>query len=163
MLRRSVNPKQSLPRNPRQMEGLALLGLTVLMAFLVIVLVAVVVIASWVRQSGKEQLTRRTLKALAGALIVYNQTTGEFPPTVASSTQLLDRLNSVPPARQALQAMPPHVFRTTTGGKEILDAWARPLTYVFDPAAKRPELISKGPDAEDPADDLYARGLRSKF
>ena len=163
MFQRAANPEQSLPRNPRQTEGLALLGLTALMAFLVIVLVAVVVVASWVRQSGKEQLTRRTLNALAGALIAYNQATGEFPPTVASSAQLLDHLNSVPPARKALQAMPPHVFRTTTSGKEILDAWARPLSYVFDPAAKRPELISKGSDAEDPADDLYAQGLRSKF
>ena len=146
--------------DPRRNKGLALLGLMGWMVFLAIMLVAIVAMASWVRKTGKEQLTRRTLEALASALMVYHQAAGEFPPTVSSNSQLLDYLNSVPSAREAVQAMPPHVFRTTTAGEEILDGWSRPLIYVYDPAAHRPELISIGPDSEDPADDLYAEGLR---
>jgi type II secretory pathway pseudopilin PulG len=156
----AVNANRSLPVNSRPNKGLALLGLTGLIAFLVIMLVVIVVMASWVRKTGKEKLTRSTLESLASALMVYSQATGQFPPTVSSNAQLLDYLNSVPQARQAADAMPPYVFRTSEAGKEILDGWTRPLTYVFDPASARPELISKGPDPADPTDDIYAQGLR---
>ena len=157
------SPYRTLPVSARQREGLALLGLAAVMAFLVIVLVATVVVASWVRQSGKEQLTARTLKALAGAVMVYQKTTGEFPPTVSSNAQLLEYLNKVQPAREALESMPAYVFRNTAAGKEILDGWARPVSYIFDAAAKRPTLVSQGPDSADPADNLYAEGLGSEF
>ena len=148
------------PGGSRPNEGLALLGLMGWMVFLTIMLVAIVAMGSWVRKTGKEQLTRRTLEALASAVLVYHQATGEFPPEVSSNSQLLDYLNSLPAARESVQAMPPYVFRTTAAGKEILDGWSRPLSYVYDPASHRPELISKGPDSEDLSDDLYAEGLR---
>ena len=154
-----LNSKRSLLGSGPQSRGIALLGLTALMAFLVIILVVLVVTASWARQSGKEQLTRRTLQALAAAIIAYDQDTGGFPPAISSNAQLLKCLNSVDPARKAVLAMPPHVFRNTAAGKEILDGWGRPLTYVSDPAAKMVRLFSQGLDADDPADDLYAEGL----
>ena len=154
-----LHPNRSLLSSRPQGKGIALLGLMALMAFLVIILVMLVVTASWVRQSGKEQMTRRTLQALAAAVIAYDQATGDFPPAVSSNVQLLNYLNSVDPARKAVQAMPPHVFRNTAAGKEILDGWGRPLTYVSDPAAKMVRLFSQGLDADDPADDLYAEGL----
>jgi len=150
------------PGDPQPNKGLALLGLMGWIVFLTIMLVAVVVMASWVRKTGKEQLTRRTLQGLSFALMVYHQATGEFPPTVASNSQLLDYLNSLPAAREAVQAMPPYVFRVTAAGhKEILDGWSRPLSYVYDPASRQPELISKGPDNQDLTDDIYAEGLHS--
>ena len=142
-------------------QGLALLGLAGLMAFLVILLVVTVVLASWVRQSGKERLTCRTLDALAAALAEYHQATGDFPPTVDSNAQLIACLNQLAPARAAVEAVPPHVFRATSAGNEILDGWGRPISYVFDAAAKRPQLFSQGPDPDDPADDLYAESLGS--
>jgi len=157
----SLNPNQFSPGNPQPNKGLALLGLMGWMVFLTIMLVAIAAMGSWVRKTGKEQLTRRTLEALASAVLVYNQATGEFPPTVSSNSQLLDYLNSLPPAREAVQAMPPYVFRTTAAGKEILDGWSRPLSYVYDPVSHQPELISKGPDSQDLTDDLYAQGLHS--
>ena len=156
----AVDTNPLLPGDSPSRKGLALLGLTGLIAFLVIMLVVIVVMASWVRKTGKEKLTRSTLESLASAVMVYNQATGQFPPTVSSNAQLLDYLNSVPQVRRAVDAMPPYVFRTNAAGKEILDGWARPVTYVFDPASVRPELISKGPDPADPTDDIYAQGLR---
>ncbi|NIA06841.1 MAG: hypothetical protein GWP14_04240 [Actinobacteria bacterium] len=160
-LQKSSN--RTLPVDVGHREGLALLGLAGLMAFLVIVLVVTVVLASWVRQSGKERLTYRTLNALADAVRVYHQTTGEFPPTVPTNAQLLEYLNKVEPARKTVENMPPHVFRNTTAGKEILDGWGRPVSYVLDTATKRAKLISEGPDGDDPADNLYAEGLGSEF
>ena len=157
------SPNRTVPVNVGHREGLALLGLAGLMAFLVIVLVVTVVLASWVRQSGKERLTCRTLDALAGALRVYHQTTGEFPPTLPSNAQLIECLNEVEPARKAVEDMPAYVFRTTTDGNEILDGWGREVSYVFDAATKRPKLTSEGPDGDDPADNLFAEGLGSEF
>lgn len=156
----AVNTTPLLPVNSRPNKGLALLGLTALIAFLVIMLVVIVVMASWVRKTGKEKLTRSTLESLASAVMVYNQATGQFPPTVSSNAQLLDYLNSVAQARRAVDAMPPYVFRTSAAGREILDGWARPVTYCLEPTSRRPELISKGPDSQDPTDDIYAQGLR---
>ena len=149
--------------NIRQRKGIALLGLAGLMAFLVIVLVVTVMAASWVRQSGREQLTYRTLEALADALKVYQQAAGEFPPTVSSNAQLLAYLNTVEQSREAVEGMPAHMFHITTAGREILDGWGRPVRYISDAAAKRPKLVSEGPDGDDPADNLYAEGLGSEF
>ena len=157
------NASQTVPVNAGHKEGLALLGLAGLMAFLVIVLVVTVVLASWVRRSGKERVSCQTLNALAGALRVYQQATGEFPPTVASNAQLIEYLNKVEPSRKALEDMPTYVFRTTTGGNEILDGWGREVSYVLDAATKRPRLSSEGPDGDDPADNLYAEGLGAEF
>ena len=147
--------------------GLTLLSLVGLMVLLVILLVAMVATASWVRQSGRERLTRRTLESLAQAVKVYQQSTGEFPPAVSSNADLLRYLGSVQASGQALQEMPAYAFRSTAGGREILDGWSRPLqyVYVFDPKSNnrnnRPELFSHGRDAQDPADDLYADSLRT--
>ena len=161
MLQKS--PNRTVPVDVGHRKGLALLGLAGLMAFLVIVLVVAVVLASWVRQSGKERLTCQTLDALAGVLRVYHQATGEFPPTVSSNAQLIEYLNKVEPARKAVEDMPAHVFRSTSSGNEILDGWGRPVSYVLDAATNRPKLISEGPDGDDPADNLYAEGLGSEF
>lgn len=157
---------QSPPQAPNgraNRKGMALLGLAGVMACLVILLVATVVLASWVRQSGKERLTCRTLDALALAVQEYHQAGGEFPPTVSSNAQLVACLNSVEQSRAAVQAMQPHVFRDAAGGPEILDGWARPLSYALDSTTARPQLFSQGQDPDDPADNLYAASLGSEF
>ena len=151
------------PATAARRKGLALLGLAGVMACLVILLVATVVLASWVRQSGKERLTCRTLDALALAVQEYHQAGGEFPPTVSSNAQLVACLNSVEQSRAAVQAMQPHVFRDAAGGPEILDGWARPLSYALDSTTARPQLFSQGQDPDDPADNLYAASLGSEF
>ena len=147
-----------------QPKGLGLMGLMGWLGVLVIVLVGIVAAANWARQSGRERLTRRSLDKLAEAVAAYKQAEGEFPPAVSSNAELLKYLDSAEPARKSLEAMGEYVFRVTSKGREILDGWARPLRYVFDGAANaRPELVSDGPDGQDPADDIYAQRLGPTF
>ena len=145
-------------------KGLALVWLTLWLGFLVILLMAVVATANWTKQSGQQILTRQCLNNLAQALLAYKQDKGEFPPTVASTAELVKLLKSTPQAQPHLAKMAKHVFDTTSKGPEILDAWSRPLKYVLDSQTGHgPELKSQGPDPNDPADDIYAEQLQDLF
>ena len=147
-----------------QPKGLGLIGLMGWLGVLVIILVGTVAAANWARQSGREELTRRSLDKLAQAVAAYKQSEGDLSPGVASNAELLKYLNSVEPARKSLATMGGYVFRPTSNGNEILDGWARPLRYVFDGNANaRPQLVSDGPDGQDEADDIYAQGLGPTF
>ena len=140
--------------------GLSLPGLIGLMSFLVILLVVLVGSGSWVRQSGRQRITRRTLVALDRALVAYNQAAGEFPQRIQSNAQLLERLNGTKASRDILVDLPEHVYKDTARGREILDGWGRPLRYALGgSAAKRGRVFSDGPDQQDRADDIYAQDM----
>jgi type II secretory pathway pseudopilin PulG len=134
-------------------KGVALLNLLGLMVLLVIMLVVIVATASWVRQSGRESLTRRTLESLSQALAMYEESAGDFPPAVSSNAELVRHLGSLESSGQVLKAMPAYAFRHTPGGREILDGWGRPLRYAL--SGTRAELISEGRHADDHSDDVH--------
>ena len=160
----SLNRKEDLIVKMPEPRGSALLVLMEWLGFLVLLLVAAVAAANWTSQSGRQILTRQCLDTLAEALVAYKQVEGEFPPTVASTGELMKYLKSVPQAQQRLEQMAEHIIDPTSGGQEILDGWSRPLRYVFDSGAgQRPELKSQGPDPNDPADDIYAPALQAVF
>ena len=144
-----------LPTRQTQGNGFALLGLLAWLGFLIIVLVATVSLADWLRQTGREKISRQGMQALANALSVYAQDQGAFPPA-ATGAELTSYLHKVDQAKEAMENTGDYVFRQTSKGREILDGWSRPIRYVLPPdAAKAPVLISEGPDANDPADDIY--------
>ena len=154
----------ALAAGPTVPRGSAMLGMMPWISFSLILLVALVATANWARQSGKLLLTRQCLDTLAGALVAYREAEGEFPPTVSSTAELIKRLNSIPDARLRLEEMQEQVFDTTSSPGQILDAWARPLQYVFDrQTGQRPQLKSQGPDPNDPADDIYAHLTQPVF
>ena len=145
-------------------RGLSLLGLMVCLSFLVIVLVGIVAAGKWARWSGRQRLSRQCLASVAEALWAYKESEGEFPPAVSSNAELVKYLESAGAARECLEDMGGYVFRDTSQGREILDGWGRPLRYVFEGGAgQRPELLSAGPDEDDPTDDIYAEGLKAVF
>lgn len=142
---------------PAQHRGLGLLGAVIAMAVMIVVLVALVGGASWVRKSGREMMTQQTLAGLSDALAAYRQATGKYPPAGQSNADLLRQLRQVRASQEALEKMPPPAFRQTATGQEILDAWSRPVRYVFDSASSAaPELFSEGPDSQRRDDDIYA-------
>ena len=154
--------KPALPLKAPEPSGLGLAGLMAWLVFLVIVLVTLVATSNWARMSGRDRLSRQSLAHVAHAVLAYKQATGEFPPAVSSNAELIKYLNSAKPSKDRIDAMPQHILGTTTKGKEILDAWGRPLRYVFDAGAgATPELISNGPDTDDPTDDIYNETLKT--
>ena len=140
--------------------GLTLPGLMGLMGSLVILLVVLVGVANWVRQSGKERITRGTLETLSRALAEFERAKGVFPQAVSSNSQLLGQLEEVEASRKVLADLGEHVYRDTAGGKEILDGWARPVRYSVEGSGpRRGRVFSDGPDEQNRADDIYAEGL----
>lgn len=133
-------------------KGVALLNLLGLMVLLVIMLVVIVATASWVRQSGRESLTRRTLESLSQSVAMYEESAGEFPPAVSSNAELVRYLGSVESSGRVLEGVPAYAFRHTPGGREILDGWGRPVRYAL--SATKAELISDGRHADDHSDDI---------
>ena len=141
--------------------GFTLTELLVVVLILAIGIALIVGVATTVQETARSEETKNIQRvALAGLKAYYESGEKAYPPGnggADSSEALLMRLQNVAQGRKELRRLPKHaIAEDSSGRRRLVDGFGNPMLYYQSGGmdGKTPRLISQGPDALDPTDDI---------
>ena len=141
--------------------GFTLTEFLVVLLILAIGIALVVGVATTVQETGRAEETKNIQRVvLAGLKAYYHSGQEAYPPGnggADSGETLLAALRTIGAGRKELKRLPKHAISEDDSGRErLVDGFGNPMPYYQSGglAGRTPRLVSQGPDALDPTDDI---------
>jgi len=141
----------------RENYGLTLIEMLIVVAVIALLASFFLIAVTRIDNQTKEQGLREAFALIEGALQLYYEDTGKFPPqpeqnpvnAVAHIEYLYVQLSSIPASRTILDKITESLRKNKAGESdkaEIYDPWGTALDYRYDSNDTFPELLSAGKD-----------------